>query len=343
MNRHSRIWYLDLLRIAACFLVVVIHTSAQLIETMPLNSSVTFYNCVGFTGVAVFVMMSGALALRDGREDGIGKILLHKTVHFYFLYYIWKAFYQIIDMIKIGEPFNIINIKNEVILASIMKRGAAYHLWFLPMIAVLYMFVPLIRKSVADRKVCLYFLSVFFIVHIFWATMSNYEFRFDYVFHGFFERNPFELFGGYLGYFILGHFLFTWGDSIPKGGRILIYLLGGGSLILSFFEGSTLNTPFAVTAFFMAAALFLLSQRLEERLESCGERAGSALSEGARCTLGIYLLHPLALSCFPVREINVGLRYPALSIPAAALCIFLLCGAVSALLLKIPVLRKLVQ
>ncbi|MCM1025866.1 MAG: acyltransferase family protein [Roseburia sp.] len=343
MNRRSRVLYLDLLRIAACFLVVMIHVSAQLLETMPSNRTVNFYNSIALTGMALFVMMSGALALRDGREDGIGEILLHKTVRFYFLYYAWKVFYQVVDMIEIQEPFTLINIKNEVVLAAIMKRGVAYHLWFLPMIAVIYMFVPLIRKSVADRKVCLYFLSVFFIVHVFWATMSNYEFRFDYVFQGFFEYNPFELFGGYLGYFILGHFLFEWGSSIPKVGRILIYILGGGSLILSYFEGSTLKTPFSLTAFFMATALFLLGQRGEERLRSRGERAGSALFWGASCTLGIYLLHPFALSYFPVQAVSEGLRYPALSIPVMTLCIFLLCGVFSALLLKVPVLRKLVQ
>lgn len=343
MNRHSRILYLDLLRITGCFFVVMIHVSAQLLDTMPFSRTVNFYNCIGFVGVALFVMMSGALSLRDGREESIGKILLHKTVHFYILYYIWKAFYQVIAMIEIGEPFNFVNIKNEIILASVMKRGAAYHLWFLPMIAMLYMFVPLIRKSVADQKVCIYFLSVFFIVHILWATLQNYEFRFRYVFQGFFENNPFQLFGGYLGYFILGHTLYTWGGLIRKGGRILIYILGGVSLILSFFWGSTLNTPFAVTAFFMVTALFLLGQRLGERMEGCGELTERLLSAGAKATLGIYLIHPLVISRFPVQAVSTGLWHPAISIPVMTLCIFLLCGAFSVVLLKIPVLKKLIQ
>lgn len=343
MNRHSRILYLDLLRIAACFLVVTIHVSAQLLETMPASRTVIFCNSIGFMGVALFVMMSGALSLREGREESIVSILLHKTLHFYLLYYIWKAFYQAVAMVEIGEPFHLVNIKNEIILTCLTKRGVAYHLWFLPMIAMLYMFVPLIRKSVVDKKVCLYFLGVFFTVHILWATLQNYDFRFDYVFQGFFEQNPFPLFGGYLGYFILGHFLFTWGSGIRKGWRLLLYVLGGVSLVFYGFQGSKLDTPFAVTAFFMAAALFLLGQSLEGGLEKRAESAQRLLSAVAKCTLGIYLMHPLVLSRFPVEAVSEGLRHPAVSIPVMSLCIFILCGAVSAVLLKIPVLKKLVQ
>lgn len=343
MNSHSRIRYLDLLRITACFLVVMIHVTARLFETVLSDRIVSFYNCVGFTGVALFVMMSGALSLREGREADIRSILLHKTLRFFVLYYIWKAFYQAVAMLEIGEPFNLINIKNEIILASLTKRGAAYHLWFLPMIAMLYMFVPLIRKGVEDRKVCVYFLSVFFSVHILWETLQNYDFRFRYVFEGFFENNTFELFGGYLGYFILGHYLHTWGDSMRKEHRTALYILGGVSLAVSFFQGSVLNTPFAATAFFMAGALFLLGRRSGGQPEDGDSPAPRLLSGGAKCTLGIYLIHPLILSRFPAQAVSAGLRCPGVFVPAVTVCVFLLSGAVSAVLLKIPVLKKLVQ
>ncbi len=59
---NSRIVYLDLVRITACILVVMVHISAQQIEDLPVDSwqfvITNSYNCLAFTGVALFVMIS---------------------------------------------------------------------------------------------------------------------------------------------------------------------------------------------------------------------------------------------------------------------------------------------
>lgn len=80
-----RIAYLDLTRIIACVLVVMVHISAQQIEEFPVDSAqfviTNSYNSLAFTGVALFVMISGALALNPRKETGIKNLLLHKTMH----------------------------------------------------------------------------------------------------------------------------------------------------------------------------------------------------------------------------------------------------------------------
>lgn len=353
---NSRIIYLDLVRIIACVLVVMVHISAQQIEALPVDS-VQFVitnglNSLAFTGVALFVMISGALALNPDKETGLKSLLLHKTVHFFILYYIWKAFYQVVNLIDRGERFTFPNVKNDIILALIKQNGY-YHLWFLPMIAMLYMAVPLVKKSVAEKKVCQYFLCVFFVTALLVPTMLNFEFKFKYLVVDFFAANDFYLFGGYLGYFILGHYLHRWGRNLTKRMRILLYIMGFVSFLLGVFLGAIhaqsagnptyiMNTPFAVPTFFIAAAVFTKAQAASGN-KYCSAKAEKILAFGAGRTFGIYLLHPLVILVLDQLGLETLLRVPLISIPLLTIGTVLLCVPVTVLLSKIPFLRKLIQ
>lgn len=352
-GRH--IVYLDLIRIIACVLVVMVHISAQQIEEFPVDSAqfviTNSCNSLAFTGVALFVMISGTLALNPRKETGIKNLLLHKTMHFFILYYIWKALYQVVNMLDSGESFTVQNIKNDIILALIQKNGY-YHLWFLPMIAIVYMAVPLIKKSVAEKNVCTYFLCVFFVTALLVPTMLNFEFKFKYLVVDFFAANDFYLFGGYLGYFILGHYLHSWGGKLTRRMRILLYITGWVSFLLAGFLGTVhaqsaghptyiMNTPFAATTFFIAAAIFVNVQTLEKKKHL--QSAEKVLAFGAGKTLGIYLLHPMVILLLSKIGITTSLCTPFISIPLLTIGTVLLCVPVTVLLSKVPLIRKLIQ
>lgn len=353
--KRTRIAYLDMLRIIACILVVMGHVSAQQIERLPVDGSSFFitnaFNCLAFTGVPLFVMISGALALSQERTLDLKALLVHRTLHFFVIYYIWKALYQVVSLLGAGEAFTFENIKNEIVLALVQQRGF-YHLWYLPMIAILYMAVPLIKAGVMEKQVCRYFLCVFFVTALLFPTLFCYEFKFKYLFVSFFSFNDFYFFGGYLGYFILGHYLHSWGDGFSALWRRVLYVLGIGSMILAWVLGAAasirqgapsyhMNTPFVVTTFFVSAAVFVAARSLCRRVPS--ERMGKALSFGASVTLGIYLLHPLAILFFNKIGFTPAVGSPLFTIPLLVLCVVLLCGGVSVIILKIPVLRKLIQ
>lgn len=352
----SRIVYLDLIRIIACVLVVMVHISAQQIADLPVDS-VQFVitnslNSLAFTGVALFVMISGALVLNPQKQIGLKNLLLHKTMHFFMLYYIWKAFYQIVTLLDNGESFTFQNIKNDIILALIQKNGY-YHLWFLPMIAILYMAVPVVKKSVAEKNVCTYFLCVFFVTALLVPTMLNFEFKFKYLVVDFFAANDFYLFGGYLGYFILGHYLHSWGGKLTKRTRILLYSMGFASFLLAGLLGAVhaqssghptyiMNTPFAATTFFIATAVFVYVQAMDEKTTHF-QKAEKALAFGADKTFGIYLLHPLVILLLPKIGITASLCTPLISIPFLTVGTVLLCVPVTVLLSQLPILRKLIR
>lgn len=354
--QKERIRYLDLNRIIAGVLVVLVHISAQQIESLPVHSAAfavtNAFNCLAFSGVALFVMISGALALRPEREVNLKTLLLHRTLHFFVLYYIWKALYQVVAMLEKGESFTLSNIKNDVVLALIQQRGY-YHLWFLPMLAILYMAVPFVKKGFADKKICRYFICVFFVTTLLVPTLLHYEFKFKYLLADFFASNDFYMFGGYLGYFVLGHYLHNWREELSGKKRAAIYAAGGFSLVLACVLGTLdaratgqlsyhVNTPLAATTFFTAAAIFVAGQSVDRKAER-SVNAGKTLAFLASPVFGIYLLHPLAIMLLTGIGLKTSLCTPVLSIPLVTVCTVVLSGLLSALLLRIPFLKKLIQ
>lgn len=354
--QKERIAYLDFVRVTAGILVVMVHISAQQIESLAAGSAAfaftNAFNCLAFSGVALFVMISGALSLRPERETDLKTLLLRRTLHFFVLYYIWKAFYQVVAMLEKGESFTLSNIKDDVILALIQQRGY-YHLWFLPMIAILYMAVPFVKKGFAEKKLCRYFLIVFFVTALFVPTLLHYEFKFKYLLVDFFASNDFYLFGGYMGYFVLGHYLHNWRGEITGKKRVLLYAAGGFSFLLACVLGTLdaraagelsyhMNTPFAATTFFTAAALFVAGQSAGGKI-AASAKAGNVLARLAGTVFGVYLLHPLAILFWESVGFRTSLCTPLLSIPLLTVCTAVLSGLATALLLKVPGVRKLVQ
>src|SRR5947209_18818104 len=70
------ILYLDVLRAAAIFLVLLTHTAAPVLKASPLGSvnwlAACIYNAASRCCVPLFVMISGALLLEPGKTESLG-------------------------------------------------------------------------------------------------------------------------------------------------------------------------------------------------------------------------------------------------------------------------------
>jgi surface polysaccharide O-acyltransferase-like enzyme len=348
----KRIPYIDYLKIIACFLVVQVHVSAQYLGIFKINTS-SFaisltYDFLGLIGVPLFVMISGALTLNPRYSISLKSVLINKVLHYYLIYYIWKAFYQFYELISSDTPLTVANIKNDVILALIQKNGY-YHLWYLPMIAIIFMFYPIIKKSLENnRNLCIYFITVFFIVEILFPTLFNYEFKFKYLFIDFFNMNDFFMFGGYLGYFVLGHFLNSWCNNIGKSKSIFLGISAITVTLVATYLGSKasiakgepayiMNTPFSVPSFIVAIAIFVLTKNISKSKVIFQKTAAKI----ANTTLGIYLLHPLIISLLPNSIFDLGVAFPIISIPILTLIVAAIAFGVSKLMLCVPVIKRL--
>lgn len=209
MRKYS----LDICRIIACMAVVMIHTLMLFWEFDPSVPLWALYNLAAIIvrcGVPLFFMISGALLL--GREELNIRKHIKRTFHFVALYFIWSAFYVLIDGAFLKVWYNSPD-WTEILF------GSYYHLWYLPAIILCYTFVPLLHglihnKSVNDKYAVLLFLVL--VVPVLnlslidkkplWLELLLQHFDLGYL--------------KYLGYMLLG----WWLSEHPVRGRKLLLL-----------------------------------------------------------------------------------------------------------------------
>lgn len=350
-TEKKHIAYLEVLRLVACILVVGVHVSAFNLEQVPVESLnfkvMNGLDCLSILGVPLFVMISGALFLASSYEITVKKFYTRKIPRIIFLYFFWLLFYNVVNFLENGTVWNFTNVKKQIVLESLLGKGM-YHMWYLPMLAVLYLLTPFLKSFAADRKKCLLFCALGFAYSILLPTALKFEFPYRTIVESLYNQFDCSFFGGYVTYYVLGHALH---EYVPKLSAQKKVALGLGGVIAMGIEiavcnawsvktgimSTILNTPFSVTAFIGAAAIFLLlrdgvSGRKQKELS--GKLAG--------LTLGIYLIHPLFLRIYGWLGGTTLFAPAAIAVPLIIVLITLISGAAVYALSKIPVVKKIV-
>jgi surface polysaccharide O-acyltransferase-like enzyme len=73
------------------------------------------------------------------------------------------------------------------------------------------------------------------------------------------------------------------------------------------------------------------------------EKGSMLLKKLADTTFGIYLLHPFIINCMKAIGLDTDICTPIISIPLMLVCVFTVSMVLTGLLLKVPILRKLLQ
>ena len=345
---QKRTAYLDFLRIAACIMVVGVHVSALCLEKQDVTS-VNFkvmngFDCFSILGVPLFVMISGSLLLSESRTDSIRELYIKKAGRLAVLYFFWFLFYNVVNFAESGMTWNYENIKQEIVLESLLGRGI-YHLWFLPMMISLYLLTPFLKSFTADKRKCNLFLVLFFILAILLPTMLKFEFPYKTIVGSLYERFPNVLFTGYAGYYILGHVLHEFLPKLP--GKALAGAAVCGAVFFAlevyacnYYSAQTgelsiiLNDTMAVNAFVTCTCIFILGKHWKGK----GNRA---LAEAAKLTFGVYLLHPFVLNLFHNFGLDTLFAPAAVAVPAVVVLVTAVTGALVFGLSKVPGIRKL--
>lgn len=377
MNANSY-RYLDLLRIIGAVLIVLVHVAAFNIEDLSFPSGNLFatniFSHLAITGVPLFVMISGALMLAPEYELSYRKLLLKKIPHLVIVYTLWLIIYNLINCYREGYGYSFSSLKEHVALHSILGYGI-YHLWFLPMLIGLYLATPIIRKVVTDKKLCEYFLILYFIFAIFLPTILKFEFRFKTIVESFYNRIPYLMFVGYIGFYILGYYLHTFVPKLQREKRILLGILGilgiAGGSVVSYCRALSrgafsqiLNEPFALNVFLVCICLFLLVREMNDylvkkrvkvaELQETSNDGSCSLNEPhsdkqrsdilkylSSLTMGIYLIHPAVLWIADGLALDTLFLPSVISIPISLIVIVLVSAILIMLLKVIPGIRKI--
>ena len=345
-EKNKRIIYFDFLRIFAIAAIILIHVAAENWYTTEVRSltwnAYNIFDSVARWGVPIFVMISGTLFL--DKEKSIKEIFKKNIVKLINIFFFWSLIYTIWDTC-IG------NITNPADFFIHFFKGPI-HLWFILMIIGLYLISPLLRLITSNKRATKYFLILSF---IFAFLIPEIISLIDIVcppaaepikYLNSFINVSFVL--GYSGYYVLGYYLHK--TNINKKIECILYILGILGLIatalLSALASIYKNMPVAsfyefisVNVLFTSIAIFIFGKHhLNKKLD---DKKTKKLVFSSKCTLGIYLIHPLLLSLLDaVFNFNTLSFNPVLSVPIIWLLIFATSTLLSIILNKIPFINK---
>lgn len=344
--------HIDLLRILACFGVVVLHTSALYWYYLPVESVdwlvCNAYDALSGFGVPVFVMVSGMLFLgREGEVD-IKRLYRGNILRLAVVYCIWNALYSVWGLKEyFGQPdFPWIDVVNGFIQGK-------YHLWFLPMLITIYMILPLLKTWTdhAPKKQLEYFLLLFILLRVGVDTLKILELPVSLEYAV--DKIDVPLVCSFAGYFILGHYLDKY---MPEGKKRLLVYAGGivgavGAVFVStrmsvFYHGPNAEAfgNFSIFTLLTSVALFTFFNDIISK-KSFSPKTEKWIGALSADTLGIYLIHLMLLEAgvlVSVTPLYLGTLKisPIFGVPVIAVLGFAVSMLITAVLRRIPVIGK---
>ena len=347
---QRRVPYLDILRVLACLLVILIHTPIRQYDTYYNTPSVSsaIYTVLVAVNCNLFFMITGALLLPVAMS---GKRFIKRRLRVVLPpLVIWTLIY-LLEHIFLMHNFT------PKLLTSILFHPVEGLLWYIYVLVVIYITLPLVSKCIAavgkrgvELLLVLWILSSFIpYQHGVFIEASQYS------------HNMFGAFANYYGYVLLGYYIHQYGlplFSLEHGWKWAL-LLVFGIVVMPLFEFlvqghfditwqehiNTVTNDISVNNIAMATLLFCLVKRFApERYDRKAHPAAATwwplLS---KCTLGIYLSQMIVL-----REVIWPLTPWLATAPFVVDCLvsgllaFIVCFVLVMLLRMLPVRRYIV-
>lgn len=344
----KREYNLDFLRILACFMVVLLHTSAQNWGILPFSTlkgqAFNVYSSMVRSAVSVFFMLSGKLFL--SKENlSIKRLFLKNILKLLFVYTLWSLLYAVdrLGLVYLLNNFNLREFASAVIASK-------YHLWYLPELISIYFMLPVLfaLKNYQDGKVLSYICVMVFFFTI--VRVNVFVFLDSTLLKELFSRFSFSL-GSCCGFFVLGYVLDKYKNLFRKIETpvLLFWFFGLVALttVCTYLDSLTKGSPSQVfyndlfiTNYLEAIVLFLLFLRLSTGHIS--ERAGTWLQKLSKYTLFVYLVHPFVLEHLKSHFLLDTFSFtPWLSIPFIAAIAFLISVCTARIIDLLPGLRHI--
>jgi len=350
VEKKKYIFWVDFIRVAGIFGVVLIHVSSPLYnrwKTMAFADWMVgnVYNSIARVSVPLLFMLSGYLLLN--RQEDLRAFYVNRVWKVALPFLVWSALYLVW---KNGyADFTLFNAIKAIIYV-VLTKPAYYHFWFLYALLPIYLFVPILRRFVhsADEQTLWYFALFWFVfgplLDFIQQTVLNFNIAISL---GFFTE--------YIGYFFWGYMLGRmhpprWVATVAALSFITLTVFTiHATYRLSAEHGFYFDFYHIYTRLNIALMAFSAFVGLKTLGEKIGARANPTATRWMRqiagTTFGVYLLHAMTLAM--IRRGAFGFQLTALSaspiimIPALAALVFILSSVIIALLQKIPYLRAI--
>ena len=279
----SRIFYIDIIRIFACVMIVTMHAP---IPNTGINSFIlSADSLLTAPGIGLFVMVSGALLLPVNMPTRL--FLKKRIAKIAFPTLFWTFFYLIVCWFDNGlEGIDLC----RVLLSIPFSSQCSVVLWFLYMLVGLYLLAPILSpwlKQTGKRELGFYL--------ILWAITMCYPYIRDYVGVNESSTGILYYFGGYVGYFLLGYYLRTYLKlwTIWKSLILLLIPLSIATILKILLIPVRFYDSFWYLSFLvamMSVAWFTMMMRVNIVYDSTS-KLHRVVALVSNCCFGIYLVH----------------------------------------------------
>jgi surface polysaccharide O-acyltransferase-like enzyme len=307
--------------------------------------SSTVYESLIIMGVPLFVMLSGSLLLQKSKVNEPIRVFLKKRLGRIGLAFVfWSAIYFVWSYYVNHTALTV-----KYVIQTFLNGGAYYQFWFIYLIMGLYLITPVLRIVVAyaDKKILRYLIILWFIAV---SLIPLFQ-----LITGFGVDSNLFLFGGYIGYFILGVYLMDNQVKTKIFKRLLV-----ASIIWTIIGTWLMAYPFhslgqyyfffltlSANVVIASVALFgLLSKYPSDWPGKNHPRVSRLAHVISLNTLPIYFFHVIVLESlnkgFLGFKLSLTVITPVIEIPLATVATLFLTLGLILLMKKVPILRKLI-
>jgi len=340
MSKKTWFYPFSILRLLACFGIIVLHTAYQAV--LQYNGTITdgqkfgalaVTNCLTWA-VPCFVMITGALLLDPTRELTLKKLFSKYLLRVVGALVLFVLLYRLFDMATGVVPATGVSFLEA--FKQLYTATSWSPLWYLYMLIGLYLLLPFYKKIAAhsSEKELRYLLLIYL---VFLSLLSLTELA--NVASGFYIHvstiYPFYLF--------LGYAIHTGAIRIPRPVSVLLILVGTVGIVLGtkyvLDSGNTAVTMLwkynSILVILQSAGLFSLFDS-----EKAGERELRFLKELDLCTFGVYLIH-IILVKYAWAVLGLNPFEKGYLFPVVVLAVTVISFLVTWVLRKIPGLKQI--
>jgi surface polysaccharide O-acyltransferase-like enzyme len=346
-SSESHFFALDVLRVLAVFMVVVIHVSAPILYSfgdVPISAWMlaNFYDSLSRMSVPLFFLASGYLIL--GRSEATPEFYRKRLIKVLVPLMAWSILYFLWMHKEYFDGQHSVFEAIASIFEAVYLGPVVFHLWFLYVLAGIYLVAPILRIYVHSSKNTdlIYFILLWLLASPLLSMLVKIAGRPT-------ELAEIPVVSGYVGYFVLGYTLrrldlsrqALWFAGILVVSIVLTFL---GTYYLSrrsdqfngyLYDYLSLNV---VVMSFCAFALVLNW--------TWAKRPRPFFQALSSLSFGIYLIHIFILEVFQSGELGFklhgSLASPLYMIPITSLTVFIVSALAIAIIKKIPLAKFIV-
>lgn len=333
--------YMDVLNIAACFAVIVLHCSGTFFTYTPdeVWKLSLLLQVLARWAVLVFLMLTGANLLSYCERYSTAVFFRKRLIRTFLPFLLWSAVWLVWKVfegqVQITNPRDVIT--------AFTNNGCQSIYWFFYMLFPIYLAIPVIsplfvRSNI--RRIRYFYLMILFFTAV--LPLITY-----YTGIPFSSDFTFPLTAGNFGFLILGWLMARTEFKVWQ--RLLIWLsgiLGAVWMYFGAYRDIALSADHTAQSVFlsynslqtaaMSAAVFLLIKSIPwQKLEQTF--FASILRTLSGASLGIYLIH-----LFPIQYINrVFSNHSASYMLFMPVLVYVLCALIVILIRMIPGIRRI--